>query len=172
MDVSPLAKIGYGVNIAKLTAVDSYCEIGKYTSIGKNTNITKTSIGNYTSIANNVSIGQGEHDLNRISTKAMFYGNNGYEIITPGECIIGNDVWIGANAVILRNVKIGDGAVVGAGAVVTKDVGNFEIVVGIPAKKLKERFTKEKQKRIIDSAWWNNEPDIAQKLFIELNKSI
>ena len=166
-DVSPKAKIGHGVNISKLTSIDSYCEIGNYTSIGKNTNITKTSIGNYTSIANNVSIGQGEHDLNKISTKAMFYDKS--ETLTPGECIIGHDVWIGAHAIILRDVRIGNGAVVGAGAVVTKNVNDFEIVVGIPAKKLKERFSKEKQNKIIASDWWNKEPDIAKILFKELD---
>lgn len=167
-DVSPKAEIGYGVNISKLTAIDSDCQIAKYTSIGKNTNITKSIIGNYSSIANNVSIGQGEHDLNKISTKAMFYDNSKGETLTPNECIIGHDVWIGAHAIILRDVKIGNGAVIGAGAVVTKDVNDFEIVVGVPARKIKERFSDEKQKRIKNSKWWDKNPEEAKELFKEL----
>lgn len=68
---------------------------------------------------------------------------------------IGNDVWIGTNAVILSGVHIGDGAVVGAGAIVTKDVEPYEIVGGVPAKHIRYRFPKE----IIDSflriKWWD-----------------
>ena len=166
--VSPKAKISKGVNIGILTAVDQYCKIGKHTSIGKNVNITKTNIGNYTSIANNVSIGQGEHDINKISTKAMFYGKDGYETLTQSECTIGNDVWIGAHAIILRGVSIGNGAVVGAGAVVTKDVSDFEVVVGVPAKKIKERFPSRFQQSIAESVWWEKDPNEIKQIFKDL----
>ncbi len=167
--VAKSAQISKGVNIGILSSVDGVSEIGKYSSIGKNVNITKTKIGNYVSIANNVSIGQGEHDLNRISLKAMFY-KDGYDTLVPGECIIENDVWIGANAIILRGVHIGNGAVIGAGAVVTKDVDNFEVVVGVPAKKIKERFSKDFQKRILKTEWWQKEPDEADKIFFQIEK--
>lgn len=163
--VSPKAKISKNVNIGILSAIDQYCEIGKYTSIGKNVNITKTKIGNYTSIANNVSIGQGEHDISMISTKAMFYGKNGFNILTHGECSIGNDVWIGAHAVILRGVSIGNGAVVGAGAIVTKDVSDFDVVVGVPAKKMKSRFPLKLQEMITASEWWDKDPDEIKQIF-------
>ncbi|EKO3576514.1 CatB-related O-acetyltransferase [Vibrio metschnikovii] len=69
--------------------------------------------------------------------------------------IIGNDVWIAAGAVITRGIKIGDGAVIGANAVVTKDVPPYAIVAGIPAKVIKYRFTPEIIQRLLDIQWWN-----------------
>jgi len=168
--VSPKSKISKGVSIDILSAVDRYCEIGIYTSIGKNVNITKTKIGNYTSIANNVSIGQGEHDISRISTKAMFYGESGYDILTQNECIIGHDVWIGTHVVILRGVTIGNGAVIGAGAIVTKNISDFEVVVGIPAKKIKNRFSTDFQRIINNTNWWHKDPNEAKQIFDILEK--
>lgn len=166
--VSHRAKLGTSINVGYLTAIDSGCEIGNYTSIGRNVNITRTKIGNYTSIGNNVSIGQGEHDMSKISLKAMFYGADGYETLTPGICEIGHDVWVGAHAIILRGVKIGNGAVIGAGAVVTKNVDDFEVVVGVPAKKLKDRFNNEKKIKILKTEWWLKKPEDAKNIFIEL----
>jgi serine acetyltransferase len=66
-------------------------------------------------------------------------------------------VWIGCNAVIMEGVKVGNGAVVGAGAIVTKDVKPYEIVVGIPAKHLRYRFDKEIIDNIEKSKWWEKE---------------
>ncbi len=60
--------------------------------------------------------------------------------ISKGPIVVGNDVWIGTRAIILSGVKIGDGAIIGAGAVVTKDVQPYEIVAGVPAKYIKRRF--------------------------------
>lgn len=65
------------------------------------------------------------------------------EKVKNQKTIIGHSVWIGCNAVIMEGVKVGNGAVVGAGAIVTKDVKPYEIVVGIPAKHLRYRFDKE-----------------------------
>ena len=108
-------------------------QIGDYTYIGFNCIITQSTIGRYCSIANNVSIGIGEHKINRVSTSSLFY-ENPFETLTQGECIIGNDVWIGSNAVIRRGVKVGNGAIIGANSFVNKDVNDFEIVGGVPAK--------------------------------------
>ena len=69
--------------------------------------------------------------------------------------IIGNDVWIGANAIILPGVTVGDGAIIGAGAVVTRDVPPYAIMVGVPAKILKYRYTKDDIKKLLKIAWWN-----------------
>ncbi|MEO9167166.1 MAG: DapH/DapD/GlmU-related protein, partial [Aestuariivirga sp.] len=68
---------------------------------------------------------------------------------------IGHDVWIGHGAIIMPGVKIGHGAVVAAGAVVTKDVAAFEIVGGVPAKRIKWRFPKKIREQIIALAWWD-----------------
>ncbi len=95
----------------------------------------KVRIGAYSLLANNVSIIGGDH----------IYKNPGIPIIFSGrekikETIIGKDVWVGAFSIILCGVRIGDGAIIAAGSVVTKDVDAFCIYGGIPAKKIKDRF--------------------------------
>lgn len=76
--------------------------------------------------------------------------------------VIGNDVWIGSNAIVLQGVTIGDGAVVAAGAVVTKDVPSYTVVGGVPAKVIKKRFDSSIEKRLKESQWWNKDiKDIA-----------
>ena len=72
-----------------------------------------------------------------------------------GDINIGNDVWIGAKSIIMSGVKIGDGAIVAAGALVTKDVEPYSVVGGNPAKHLKYRFEEEQIKNLLDIAWWN-----------------
>lgn len=137
-------------------SIDSTSKVGSYTYIGCYSYITKSLLGRYCSIANNVSIGQGEHRLDRITTSSIFY-EAPWEILTEGDCVIESDVWIGVDAVVLRGVKIGVGAVVAANAVVTKDVPPFAIVGGVPAKLIRFRFSEEKQKAILLSRWWEKE---------------
>lgn len=72
-----------------------------------------------------------------------------------GDIIIGNDVWIGYEAVILAGVTIGDGAIIGARAVVTKDVPPYTIVGGMPAKPIKKRFSDETVSKLLEIQWWN-----------------
>ena len=79
---------------------------------------------------------------------------NTYELLTKEPCTIGHDVWIGTDAVILRGIEIGDGAVVGANSVVTKDVPPFAIVVGSPARVIRYRFDEIKRQKILDSKWF------------------
>lgn len=72
-----------------------------------------------------------------------------------GDIVIGNDVWIGYEAVILAGVTIGDGAIIGTRAVVTKDVPPYTIVGGVPAKSIKKRFSEETISRLLEIQWWN-----------------
>lgn len=72
-----------------------------------------------------------------------------------GDIIVGNDVWIGYEAVILAGVHIGDGAVIAARSVVTKDVPPYEIVGGVPAKRIRSRFDQETAARLQELRWWN-----------------
>ena len=72
-----------------------------------------------------------------------------------GDIIIGNDVWIGYEAVILAGVTIGDGAIIGTRAVVTKDVPPYTIVGGVPAKSIKKRFSEETISALLEIQWWN-----------------
>lgn len=74
---------------------------------------------------------------------------------TKGNTAIGNDVWIGYNATIMPGVKIGDGAIVAANAVVTRDVEPYSIVGGNPANEIRKRFPQEKVEVLLDIQWWN-----------------
>lgn len=72
-----------------------------------------------------------------------------------GDIVVGNDVWIGYEAVILSGVHIGDGAIIGARAVVTRDVPPYTVVGGVPAKEIKKRFNEETVQKLQQSQWWN-----------------
>lgn len=102
-------------------------------------------IGNYCSIADEVTfILSTDHPLTHLSTypfKAMYMGEQ--EATAKGDIIVGDDVWIGYRVVILSGIKIERGAVIAAGAVVTKDVPPYAIVAGVPARVIKYRFTQD-----------------------------
>jgi len=109
---------------------------------GKNLNINRgghiygrggVKIGDYVLIGPNVIIASSQHRYDIKGTPIMFQGH------IKEEVVIGNDVWIGANAVILPGVTIGDGTIIGAGAVVTSDIDPYSIVGGVPARKNGER---------------------------------
>lgn len=110
-------------------------------------NKSKLVIGNCVSIAQNVSfVLDGEHYLNHISTfpfKVKVLKNSESESFSKGDIIVDDDVWVGYGATIMSGVHIGQGAVVAAGAVVTKDVPPYAIVGGVPAKVIKYRFEPE-----------------------------
>lgn len=82
-----------------------------------------------------------------------------------GDIVIGNDVWIGYEAVIMSGVHIGDGAIIGTRAVVTKDVEPYTIVGGVPAKPIKKRFDDERIKKLQSLCWWDwNKEQLREKL--------
>jgi virginiamycin A acetyltransferase len=121
-----------------------------------------TKIGRYCSFAHGVHVINDNHPLTRKSTHPFFYDPSfGYvnsELLLRQVIEIGNDVWIGRNALILPSVnKIGDGAVIGAGAIVTKDVPDFAVVAGNPAKVIKYRFSQETREKIKASHWWDKD---------------
>lgn len=137
--------------------------VGDYTYIGFNCYVTKSTIGRYCSIANNVTIGSGEHDLNKVSTSALFY-ENPYSLLTEKDCLIGNDVWIGVDSIIRRGVYVGHGAVIGANSFVNRDVPDFAIVAGNPSRLIRYRFSSEKIKLIKDTSWWNFDFEDAREI--------
>lgn len=104
-------------------------------------------IGNYCSIANDVKFLLGkEHHTNYISTfpfRIELPGDNGYCAISKGDIVVDDDVWIGYGATILSGVHIGQGVIIGAGAVVAKDVPPYAIIGGVPARVIKYRFSDE-----------------------------
>ena len=102
------------------------------------------------------------HQMNAVSTYP-FYTLEGWEMKPPakemlpfkGDTVVGNDVWIGQNAVILPGVRIGDGAIIGANSVVGSDVAPYTIVVGNPAKVLRKRFDDELIDMLLRFKWWD-----------------
>lgn len=131
--------------------------IGDYSYIGEYSSIPYAIIGKYCSIGERCSIGGWQHDYGRISTSPRVYR----EILVQDysdqnqQVVIGNDVWIGDNVVILKG-KIGDGAVIGAGAVVTSNIPPYAIAVGNPAKVIKYRFQEDKIKQLLKEKWWDD----------------
>lgn len=156
-------------------------KVGKYTYINKNCLIDKNtiSIGRFCSIAYNCRIGLGGHPMDWVSTHSFTYkpkyGFSKNDLTQEAErnleTIIGNDVWIGANSTVLAGVKIGDGAIIGAHSLVTKDVEPYSVVIGTPAKHYKYRFSEGQRNKLLQVRWWNwNDNKIREN--IELFKNI
>lgn len=116
-------------------------------------NVSKLEIGNYCSIAQNVRfILDADHQIKSISSypfKVKLLQSKLFEATSKGDIVIDDDVWIGYGATIMSGVHIGQGAVVAAGAVVTKDVPPYAIVGGVPAKVIKYRFEPEMIKELL-----------------------
>lgn len=127
-------------------------------------------IGRFCSIASNVTVMGGNHPLNRFTTHMVTYNGNfdafardelhaewhlkPFTTISP-QPVIGHDVWIGSNAVLKCGITVGDGAVIAASAVVTKDVPPYAIVAGVPAKIIKYRFSPEMIEEFLAVKWWD-----------------
>jgi len=109
-------------------------KIGRECQINENVFIQGANIGNFVMIAPNVSILNSTHKYDRTDIPMCRQGEE--RKINP---IIGDDVWIGRNAVIMPGVRIGDGAIIASGAIVTKDVETFSVVGGVPAKLIRKR---------------------------------
>ena len=121
-------------------------------------------IGKFCQIAAGVEfvMNDANHKMNAVTT-FPFYTLEGWEMKIPdpaempfkGNTVIGNDVWIGQNAVILPGVHVGDGAIIGANSVVGSDVAPYTIVIGNPAKVLRKRFDDELIGLLLKFKWWD-----------------
>lgn len=116
-------------------------------------------VGRYVSVGPGVRVFRRNHPAERLSLHPYFYntglGVSSCETLPPRPLVVGDDAWIGANALILPGCgRIGRGAVVGAGSVVTRDVPDFAIVAGNPARIIRERFPAALQALVLESAWW------------------
>ena len=140
-----------------------WSKINKYSYISDHCWVIKSEIGSFCSIASYVMIGGGSHPVQSVSTSPVFYSKNNvlktcffeapfdeYE-----KTIIGNDVWIGAYAFVKAGVSIGNGAIIGAHSVVTKDVEPYSIVVGNPARVIRKRFDDDVIKELEATKWWD-----------------
>lgn len=166
---------GEGCRIHGVTS-SGVVRLGRYTSLnGPNitlfSKINPIEIGSFCSIARNVQIQEYNHDMSKPSTYFMsanvFGGNIADDVVSKGPIRIGDDVWIGANAVILSGVSIGTGAIIAAGAVVVADVPEFAVVGGAPAKVISMRFSEAQIGRLKQLDWyrWSIREIIANRAF-------
>lgn len=131
-----LKKVHKTFNIGGKCKISKDFEAGEYSYVGNNCLIYPgVSIGRYTMLAQNVQIIGADHNYNMPGIPSTFSGRPNLK-----KTSIGRDVWIGANSIVMAGVKIGDGSIIAAGSIVTKDVDSFTIVAGIPAKFLRRRF--------------------------------
>lgn len=158
---------------ARSNVTFSNCKIGRFSYFNGINTVENCKMGRYCSISYGVHIGLVSHLCEKlVSTHPFFFiqsdmddkfSRYGYadkkyfnnDALTE----IGNDVWIGANALIKSGLKIGDGAVIGAGSVVTKDVEPYAIVAGVPAKLIRYRFTEQQIRFLLKFKWWEK-PEI------------
>lgn len=141
-------------------------KFGRFTYYGSHTRINHASIGRFCSIGSFVSLGLWSHPVARnVSTHPVFYSAIGQaggvawlkagQVAEAQPVTIGHDVWIGDHAIVRGGVRIGNGAVVGAGAVVTKDIPAYAIVAGSPARIIRMRFSLEEIEQLLQIRWWD-----------------
>jgi len=150
--------------------------LGRYSSIGRNAVIRNAKIGGFCSISWHATIGATPHDYTLMSTHAFHYISS-FDFVEDDKrlvshTVVGNDVWVGANAVIMPGLTIGDGVVIGAGAIVTKDVPPYIIVAGVPAVIIGSRFEKDVVEKLMDIKWWDWSNDKIQMNIGLFRKSI
>ncbi len=143
-----------------------YSELGDYSYLGPGCMVADAQIGRFCAIAAQVRIGAPNHPLDRPSQHRFTYCPEYYTETAQRDraffkqrrddrVVIGNDVWIGHAVIVTPGVKVGDGAVLAAGAVVTRDVAPYTIVGGVPAKQIRERFNRRIAAQLSEIAWWD-----------------
>lgn len=178
------SQIKFGAKIYKNSVLDRYTQIGRgsvlsntsiacYSYIGSNCSFYNTKIGKFCSIGDNVHLVNAVHPISYCSTSPLFHKeffmkkstgctnicevtektSNGYYLE------IGHDVWIGNQVLMKGGIKIGTGAVVAMGAVVTKDVPPYAVVGGVPARVLKYRFSEDVIEQLCQTEWWNKDEE-------------
>jgi phosphonate metabolism protein (transferase hexapeptide repeat family) len=158
-DFGPWTEVGAGSLILNSS-------FGAYSYCTRLCDIANATVGRFVNIASLVRIGPTDHPMSRASQHHFLYRSNDYwEDAAPDadffaaraarRAVIGHDVWIGHGAIVRPEVTVGDGAVIGAGAVVTRDVAPYAIVAGVPAREIGRRFPSAIAERLRRLAWWD-----------------
>jgi virginiamycin A acetyltransferase len=151
-------KLGEQSKICNGCTLRGDIEVDKRSRIGPQTElIGEVNIGKYCAIARDVVFQQLNHQMHKPSIQRRFYENvldSVLEHVSEPAITIGNDVWIGTRAIILPGVSVGNGAVIGAGSVVTDDVDSYAVVAGTPAERVRWRFPENVREKLQEIAWW------------------
>lgn len=155
----PYTAVGHGSRVA-------HSDFGAYSYCDRFCDIANSEIGKFSNIASYVRIGATDHPLDRASLHHFMYRSASYwadaeddqawfEKRRARRAHVGHDTWIGHNAQIKPEVRVGNGAVVASGAIVTRDVAPYSIVAGIPAKPVRARLDPDLAARIEALRWWD-----------------
>jgi hypothetical protein len=163
------ARLGRYVEIGQGSRI-AHSELDDYSYCDRHCDIANATIGKFANIASFVRIGATDHPLDRAALHHFLYRSASYWDDAEDDAAffahrrsrrarIGHDTWIGHAAMIKPEVTVGDGAVVAAGAVVTRDVAPYAIVAGVPAVPLRDRQPPAVAERLIALAWWDWDHD-------------
>lgn len=161
-----ISKSSFGSNVTLHSGVTIFNTfINDCTYIAVNTKVANSTLGKFCSIGPNCLIGPGRHPSSTfVSTHPSFYSTlyqNNFSFVKQKKfeeflpIVIGHDVWIGANSVVMDGIKIGNGCIIGANSIVTKDVPDYAIVGGVPAKIIRYRFNQDIIQKLQKIQWWD-----------------
>ncbi len=149
-----------------------FSTIDRYSFCGYDCELFHVDIGSFTSIANRVIIGGARHPMEWVAMSPVFYKGRDslskkfseHQLDDDMRTSIGHDVWIGQSSIILSGVKVGNGAVIGAGSLVTKDVPPYAVVAGNPAILIRYRFEEDVISDLERIKWWELSDEILSKM--------
>ncbi|OYY94483.1 MAG: hypothetical protein B7Y41_06515 [Hydrogenophilales bacterium 28-61-23] len=162
----------YSVLFRNVHLIDS--SLGAYSYAQENSALYGVEVGPFCSIAAGVTIGLMNHPIYMVSTSPVFYDNTqplprffssqNRHSQKPPKTVIEADVWIGEGAKIMAGVRVGVGSVIGAGAVVTRDIPPYTVAAGVPCRPIKDRFPESMRLRMLDTRWWELDDKILATL--------
>lgn len=140
--------------------------LGDYSYVMERSDIIYAQIGKFVNIASDVRVNPGNHPVEWVSQHHFLYRMTRYDLAGHDDesffawrrlqkVVVGHDVWIGHRAIVLPGITIGNGAVVGAGTVVTRDVPPYTVVAGVPGRPIRSRFPEAVWRRLEQTAWWD-----------------